>query len=303
MAELATSLDGAGIDRVTEVTTSADNLSENGRVQLVNVQFAGEATDDAVHDAIPEIRDDAASRLADSGLVAELTGEAAIQLDSEEAFSSAESITFLATLLLILLLVGAIFRSPVAAFLPILTIGLVFTLASSLVALTAKTFGFEVDASLTSLLIVVLFGIGTDYILFLLFRYRERLRAGDESRAAVAFSVRRVGEAIASSALVVIAAFLAMLLADLGFLSAMAPGLAISVAVTLLASLTLIPAVMALLGPRVFWPSKRWQRAPENALFKRLGQTIARRPGRIALASGLTLVVLAAGTTFYSASY
>jgi RND superfamily putative drug exporter len=303
VTRLAAALESAGIDRVTDVTTSGDNLSDNGRVQLVNVEFRGEATDGAVHDAIAQIREDAASRLADSGLVAALTGEAAIQLDAEEAFSSAESITFLATLLLIILLVGAIFRSPVAAFLPILTIGLVFTVATSIVALSAKTFGFEVDASLTSLLIVVMFGIGTDYILFLLFRYRERLRAGDESRAAVAFSVRRVGEAVASSALVVIAAFLALLLADLGFLSAMAPGLAISVAVTLVASLTLVPAVLALIGPRIFWPSKRWQQTPENALFKRLGQLIARRPGRTALASGLTLVVLAAGTAFYTASY
>lgn len=304
VAELAAALDAAAVDRVADVTTNADNLSENGRVQLVDVEFEGEATDGGVHDAIADIREEAASRLAaDSGLVLGLTGEAAIQLDAEEAFSSAESITFLATLLLIVLLVGAIFRSPVAAFLPILTIGLVFTVATSIVALTAKTFGFEVDASLTSLLIVVMFGIGTDYILFLLFRYRERLRAGDASRAAVAFSVRRVGEAVASSALVVIAAFLALLLADLGFLSAMAPGLAISVAVTLVASLTLVPAVLALLGPRVFWPSKRWQQAPENALFKRLGQLIARAPGRTALVSGLTLAVLAGGTAFYTASY
>ena len=195
--------------------------------------------------------------------------------------------------MLILLLVGGIFRSPIAAVLPLATIGLVFLLSTSLVALRSDTFGFEVDASLTSLLIVVLFGIGTDYILFLLFRYRERLRAGDESRAAVAFSVRRVGQAVASSALVVIIAFLALLLARLGFFRTMAPGLVISVAVTLLASLTLIPAAIALVGPRVFWPSKRWQTAPTGTTFKRLGQLIARRPGRMALASGGAMLALA----------
>jgi RND superfamily putative drug exporter len=303
VAQLAVELEGAKIGPVSDVTTSSDDLSKDGRVQLVNVQFTGESTDAPVQDAVNELRDATASALGSTDLSARLTGEAAITLDTEESFGSAESITLVATLILILVLVGAIFRSPIAAFLPILTIGFVFTLATSLIALAAQTFGFEVDASLTSLLIVVLFGIGTDYILFLLFRYRERLRAGDESRAAVAFSVRRVGEAIASSALVVIAAFLAMLLADLGFLSAMAPGLAISVAVALLASLTLIPAVMTLVGPRLFWPSKRWQTAPENALFKRLGQLIARRPGRVALASGLTLVALASGTAFYTASY
>ena len=205
--------------------------------------------------------------------------------------------------MLILLLVGGIFRSPIAAFLPIATIGLVFLLATSLVALLSDTFGFEVDSTTTSLLIVVLFGIGTDYILFLLFRYRERLRAGDESREAVAFSVRLVGQAVASSALVVIIAFLALLLARLGIFRTMAPGLIISVVVTLLASLTLIPAAIALVGPRIFWPSKRWQTAPKGTAFKKLGQLIARRPGRMALASGGAMLALATGAAFYTANY
>ena len=83
-------------------------------------------------------------------------------------------------------------------------------LSTSVLALLAKGIGFELDESITALLIVVLFGIGTDYILFLLFRYRERLRAGDESRSAVVTSVARVGQAIASSGLVVIAAMVAL---------------------------------------------------------------------------------------------
>jgi putative drug exporter of the RND superfamily len=301
--EIAKQLDTAGIERVTAVSTGEDHVAPNGKVQLVDVAFDGEATDEPVQDAVKELRGDLETALADTGLEGGLTGDAPIQLDSDEAFGNAETITFVATIALIIILVGAIFRSPVAAFLPILTIGLVFSVATSLVALVAKTVGFEVDSSLTSLLIVVLFGIGTDYILFLLFRYRERLRAGDESRAAVAFSVRRVGEAVASSALVVVAAFLALLLADLGFLAAMAPGLAISVAVMLVASITLIPAVISLVGPRVFWPSKSWRTRPESTFFKRLGQLIARRPGRMALASGGALVALAAGALFYTASY
>ena len=292
-----------GSRAVNSVETGPEQLAENERAQLVQVAFQGDAADDPVKDAVKELRDEAAGLLAGSGLQAGLTGDAASAVDTEESFGSAETITFAATFVLILLLVGGIFRSPIAAFLPIATIGLVFLLATSLVALISDTFGFEVDSSLTSLLIVVLFGIGTDYILFLLFRYRERLRAGDESRAAVAFSVRRVGQAVASSALVVIIAFLALLLARLGFFRTMAPGLIISVAVTLLASLTLIPAAIALAGPRVFWPSKRWQTAPTGTAFKKLGQLIARRPGRMALASGGAMLALAAGAVFYTASY
>jgi RND superfamily putative drug exporter len=288
---------------VNAVTTGSELVSADGKAQLVDVAFAGESADDPVKAAVGELRQQAESALEGSSLQATLTGDAATAVDTEESFGNAETVTFAATIVLILLIVGLIFRSPIAAFLPLVTIGLVFTLATSLVALLADVLGFEVDSSLTSLLIVVLFGIGTDYILFLLFRYRERLRAGDESRAAVAFSVRRVGEAVASSALVVMIAFLALLFAELGFFRTMAPGLVISVGVTLLASLTLIPAVIALVGPRVFWPSKRWQTAPTGTVFKRLGQLIARRPGRMALASGGAMLALAAGAFFYSASY
>ena len=301
--EFAGGLEAAGIASVNSVETGPEQLAENERAQLVQVGFEGESADDRVKDAVVELRERTESLLSGSGLQAGLTGDAASVVDTEESFGSAETITFAATFVLILLLVGGIFRSPIAAILPLATIGLVFLLATSLVALGADTFGFEVDSSLTSLLIVVLFGIGTDYILFLLFRYRERLRAGDESRAAVAFSVRRVGQAVASSALVVIIAFLALLLARLGFFRTMAPGLVISVVVTLLASLTLIPAAIALVGPRVFWPSKRWQTAPTGTTFKRLGQLIARRPGRMALASGGAMLTLAAGVVFYTASY
>lgn len=303
VAALAAELQEAGIGSVTAVGTSPELRAPDGTAQLVQVDFQGESSDQGVKDAVTELRQEAAAALEGTGLEALLTGDAAVALDTEESFGTAESITFIATIVLILLLVGFIFRSPVAALLPIITIGLVFTLATSLVALMADTFGFQVDSSLTSLLIVVLFGIGTDYILFLLFRYRERLRAGDESREAVAFAVRRVGEAVASSALVVIIAFLALLLAQLGFFRTMAPGLVISVAVTLLASLTLIPAAIALVGPRVFWPSKAWRTAPDGSTFRRLGGLIARRPGRVAIGSGAVMVALAVGLAFYAADY
>ncbi|WP_217915308.1 MMPL family transporter [Miltoncostaea marina] len=300
---LAERLAGAGIPAVTGAVTGAEQVAPDGTVQLVHVAFDGLATDDPVTEAVAEVRDEVAAALSGGGLRSQLGGEAATVVDTEEAFSSAEAITGVATVVLILLLVGVIFRSPVAALLPIVTIGLVFALATSLVALLADATGFEVDASLTSLLIVVLFGIGTDYILFLLFRYRERLRAGEEGRPAIAAAVHRVGEAIASSALVVIVAFLALMLSDLGSFESMAPGLAISVTVMLLASVTLIPAVVALVGPRVFWPSKAWRTAPDGPFFRRVGGLIRRRPGRVALASGGVLVALAAGSLLYTADY
>ena len=220
-----------------------------------------------------------------------------------DAFESGQSVIAIATILLIVLLVGLIFRSPIAAILPIASIGLVYAVSTAMLALMAKAFGFQLDQSTTSLLIVVLFGIGTDYILFLLFRYRERLRAGDESRGAVATAVGRVGQAIASSGLVVVAAMVTMLLSDLKSFKSMAPAFIIAVAIMLLASLTLIPALLSLIGPKVFWPSKRWQTAPEGRVWKGLAGQIARHPGRMALASGVLLVGLACGALFMQLNY
>src|SRR5262245_52815984 len=258
VAAMAQTLSAAGIDRVSSVVTSPAQLAPNGKVQLVQVAFDGTSQDEAVKGAIEPLRDEAAAALDGTGLRAGLTGDAAIVLDTEESFGSAEVIVAIATVSLIVVLLGLIFRSPIASLLPIVSIGLVYALATSVLALLAEGFGFHVDQSLTSLLIVVLFGIGTDYILFLLFRYRERLRAGDESKDAVRTSVRRVGEAIASSGLVVMAAMVALALSDLGSFRSMAPGFLVAVGTMLLASLTLIPALLSLIGPRVLWPSNTW---------------------------------------------
>lgn len=108
---------------------------------------------------------------------------------------------------------------------------------------------------------------------------------------------------IASAAGVVIAAFLALLLSTLSVLRSMGPALAIAVAVTLLAGLTLIPAVVSLLGPRVFWPSRSWRREPQAARFTALGRALEHRPGAFAAVSGLVLVALAIGAFGYKPTF
>ena len=186
---------------------------------------------------------------------------------------------------------------------PVVAIGGIYLLTRSLLASLAKTVGFKIDQNLTTLLVVVLFGIGTDYVLFLLFRYRERLRAGDGPKTAIAFAVARVGQAITSSALVVLAAFLTLLLSTLKSMRNLAPGLLISVSLMLLAALTLIPALLTLLGTHAFWPSKGWKKEPDAKMMRRVGEFIGRRPGRMALIISPFLIALAAGALFFNADY
>ena len=303
VATIAGELGDARIPGVLAVVSGPEQVSPNGRVQLVQVAFSGDSRDERVQDAVGALRERAAPLFAGTGLVAGLTGDAAIVVDRADAYSSGELIVGVATVVLILVLLTAVFRSPTAALVPLLVVGLVFLIANALIAVVANSLDFEVADTLTSLLIVVLFGIGTDYILFLLFRFRERLREGEPARDAVAHAVARVGEPIGSAALTVAVAFAALLLAKLGLFSSMAPGLIIAVLVAVLAALTLVPAILALLGPRIFWPSKAWQKAPEATRYRGLGEWVAAHPWNAAISSGVALLALAASALHYTADY
>ncbi len=155
------------------------------------------------------------TNLAGTALSAGVTGQVAQFVDNDDTFTTAFTVVGTATFVLIIVLILLIFRSPIAALMPILVIGVVLEVPSNLIASAGKLFGFNVDQSLQTLLLIVLYGIGTDYMLFLLFRYRERLRAGDDKKTAMVYAVTRVGEVIASAAAAVIVAFLVLLLATL----------------------------------------------------------------------------------------
>jgi putative drug exporter of the RND superfamily len=274
---------------------TAQPPSQNKLVQIAVVGIAKDKNpyDPAATDAAKQLRVDGQALVKGTDLRLGITGAAAQALDSQEASKNAEAIVGIATLLLILVLMVLIFRSVILAVLPILVIGLVSQVAVGLIGVANKVFDLKTDSSIQVILIVVLFGIGTDYILFLLFRYRERLRSGEDSRSAVMQAVTRAGEAIASAGGAVIVAFMALVLSSLGIFKSIGPALAIAVAVTVVAALTLVPAIVSLIGTKVFWPSKSWRVEPKGARFAALGDSLGRRPGRYALASGLVLAVLA----------
>jgi RND superfamily putative drug exporter len=303
VTELATKLTDAKIERVTGAITGPQAVSPNKQVQIVSVGLKGLPDEQAVLDAVQKIRDVTGSTLSGNELEYGVTGDAALFLDNQDAFENAFVVVGIATVVLIIGLLLLIYRSPVAAFLPILTVGLVASIAPGLIALAAKAFDLQVTQDLQTILTVVLYGVGTDYILFLLFRYRERLRAGEPSKEALVTATARVAEVIVSAAGAIVVSFSALLLAVFGGFKSLGPGLAIAVAVMAFAAITLIPAVVSLLGPKVFWPSKSWQKTPKGAMFKRFGQFTAKRPAVVALVSGGIMVALALGTLGMKVDY
>jgi RND superfamily putative drug exporter len=293
VTSIAQTLDSKNIKQFGQIAASPPSENKLVQTAIVSLSKDAEPFGTKILDSAKELRKDLKPLVAKTDMKAGVTGSVAQSLDSQEASSNAEAIVGIATVLLILILLLVIFRSPIIAILPIIVIGIVSQVATGLIAMANNAFNLKADSSIQVILIVVLFGIGTDYILFFLFRYRERLRDGEDSKAAVTHAVERAGEAIASAGGAVIVAFMALVLSSLSIFRSIGPALAIAVAVTVIAALTLVPAIVSLLGTKVFWPSKAWKVEPKGARFAAVGDSLGRHPVRFALASGLVLGVLA----------
>jgi putative drug exporter of the RND superfamily len=282
---------------LTPLVAGANQLSPNGKILLATVTPTSRSADvlesDKIANSITDLRQDAHQLLKDSGLRMGVTGPVAERLDAEKAAGDVDQLVLLATLALIVVLMLLIFRSILLALLPVLTVLVSIVVSSGLIGVASAAFGLQADASIQSLLVVVLFGVGCDYFLFLVFRYRENLRDGLATDAAMIATVRRVGETITSAAAAVIVAFLALTLSSLGQLRAYGPALAIAVAVTLATGLTLIPALVSLLGSKVFWPSRSYAKPARQRVAGSLGAFIGRRPRAAAGAAGLLMMGLA----------
>lgn len=286
-------------------TGEAPNLSEDGTTLLGVVPLAEDATgyDPQAFDDAKDLRAELADAVDGTGLTAMTTGTVPQGLDAQDSGERALQIVAIATVVLIVVLLALIFRSVIICLMPIVVVGLVSVVATGLIGFANEAFDLKADSSIETILVVVLYGIGTDYILFFLFRHRERLRQGGEIKESVRYGLERAGEAIASAGGAVIVAFMALVLSSLGIFRAIGPSLAIAVLVTMLAVLTLVPAVVTLLGRALFWPSKNWRTEPEGARFARIGEALGRRPAVFALASGLVMAVLAVFALGFNPSF
>ncbi len=292
------------LDKVQAVTTSVQQIAPSKKAQLATVVYSGDQNDDATVNAVPAVRGAVQKAVEGTGIEAGMTGSMSTSYDMQDSAENAEKIVGIVTILLVLLLPAVIFRSPFAGLLPLVAVGIVYSLSERLIALAGHAFDFQVNQQMSILYTVVLYGIGTDYILFLLFRYRERLRSGDHTRGAVSFALSRAGEAIFSAALVVLTSFIALFFADFGIFSTLAPGLVICVAVMMLAAMTLVPALLAVVGEKVFWPSKAWMvKAEKPTLSRKIGHVVAKRPGTVSAVVVVLLLLCASAVTQYKADF
>jgi RND superfamily putative drug exporter len=248
------------------------------------------------------------------GLDLGITGSAA--LGAETLFSAGESIhnTELTTICLVIVILLLVYRAPGLVIIPLVTIGVSVSVSENLVAMLAQAsahlswFDFKVFKTTEIFIIVILFGAGTDFCLFLVARYREELEHGFQPREGIAYALGQVGGALAGSAMTTILGLGMMYFADFGKYRNGGPAIALCLAVALLACVTLAPALLRATGRMVFWPFgikvHTQPDAPDNAedvispslrggLWDRLGRVIIARPGTILAASLLLFAPLA----------
>ena len=228
------------------------------------------------------------SQRAPSGVSVFLTGSLPQLVDQQRAAGHTANRAELISGIFVILLLLLAFRSTLA---PLVTLApplMALAVAGPVIA-ESTHLGVQISSLMQLLLTALILGAGTDYGLFLLFRYRENLRRGLAPDEALVAALARVGEAVIFSAATVVAALLSLLLASFGLYRGVGPGLAIGVVIVLLVELTFFPALIAILGRAMFWPNVPRPGTPTSGRWGRVAGRVAGRPV-LALTLGTTVL-------------
>jgi len=235
----------------------------------------------------------------DSHLQFHLAGAVATNVAQQKQSNSTGNKTQLLSILFIIVLLLFVFRSLLAPLVTLLPAAIVLQLAGSLIG-ELGSHGLKISQITQLLLIVLILGAGTDYGLFLVFRVREGLRSGLSANDAVSRAVARVGESITASAGTVILALLTLLFASFGIYHDLGVPLALGIAVMLVAGVTLLPALLAILGRAVFWPAKIVPGELNESWWGKVAQRVIARPGHTLAVGLIVFGALAFGSLFYT---
>lgn len=262
---------------------------------------------DGLGDTLEEIRTVAAAN-APPGLDVEVGGPAGSLMDSVAVFDNLDSTLMLATGAVVTLLLLLTYRSPLLWLFPVLSVGFAAVLTQVATYALAKYASLPVDPQSAGILMVLVFGVGTDYALLLIARYREELHRHEDRHAAMRVALRRAGPAILASAGTIAIGLACLAFADINSSRSLGLVGAVGVVCALLAMITVLPALLVATGRWVFWPFvPRFAAHPAPAsagpphtvrtVWSRIGALLARRPRWSWLMSiGLTALLALSAT-------
>ena len=268
--------------------------SDDGRAAQLIVPIRA-AEGGTVADDVSTVRQIAAR---DTDAVTHVTGPAGVQADTIDVFETIDSTLLSSTLVVVVALLLLTYRSPFLWIPPVLTAGVCLISAQAVNYLLARYAGLVVNGQSVGILLVLVFGAGTDYALLLIARYREELRRHTDPHEAMALALRHAGPAVWASGTTVILALLCLLAAELDSNRSLGPVAAIGVGCVLLAMTTLLPALLVLVGRRAFWPfvpHLGTHGRERRGLWGRLGAAVARHPRPVWLGTAAALAVMCLG--------
>ena len=288
-------------------------VSPDATTLYVLVEITGEPAETEFADAVAAIRDRAG--LAElPGVEVAVGGPGGLIVDLVQVFSNIDSLLLIVTVLLVLVLLIAIYRSPIVALIPLLAVGLVFQVAGAVGAAVAQQFDLPISGQTTGIMTVVLFGTGTDYVLFVSARFREELSRHADKHEAMRRTMRGVGGAVASAGATILIASAVLLLATLRSYQSLGPVIAIAVGLMMLAALTLVPALLTIAGRRAYWPRQPrldpegaagggGEQAWKRSIYGRIGAVVLRRPRVALVATSGVLALLILGLSAFRPTY
>ena len=224
-----------------------------------------------------------------------VTGQDAISYDFGNSIQADITIIFFAAIVLLIVATGLFFRSVLTPFITLGTIGVALGI-SQVFIVAVSTYVAKVDFTVPAILLTILIGVGTDYSVFVIARYREERVKGSSVQEAIETSVTWAGESIATSGATVIISFLALALTSIVLLRSMGFVVGLGVLVALAIALTLIPAIIGVVGGRAFWPTSgdRFSRYSASVLSKlKSKRGYFSRSGTFSVKRAKVLIVLA----------
>lgn len=302
--------------------TEADKVTMKQQVDAISTHFAGKLAGDPMS-RVPQISQDgkAAQVLllfdgtdsmknvehvdwirdhigTDDGLNAHLGGLGGILTDMMKIFESIDGMLLLVTGSIILLILLAVYRSPLLPLVVLFCAGVGYALANGVVYLLAREAVIDVSGQSQAILNVLVLGAATDYSMLLVSRFREELRKTRSRFDAIRVAWRASFEPILASGATVILGLLCLLVSDLSSNKGLGPVGAIGIAASLAVSLTLLPAILALCGRALFWPVRpKFDAAPvpERGLWAKVAGLVGRRPRVVWIVTAFVLLGGVAG--------
>jgi RND superfamily putative drug exporter len=280
--------------------------SADGKAILINAQL-----DFAVADAnvdgepvfpkiIEFIREDMEKEFTSAGITTHVTGPAGLFADLFEAFGSIDTRLLQTTLIVVAIILIVVYRSPVLWILPLFTAASALGIATMIVYYLAREDIIDLNGQTQGILDVLVLGAATDYALLLIARYREELHHHQSRFDAMRIALRGVVEPIIASGSTVIAGLMVLLLSDLSSNRGLGPVGSIGIASSMLAVLTLLPALLIIFGRWIFWPKiPRFDDVDEklSGLWSKVGNLVDRRPRAVWISTALALLIFAGFST------